>query len=130
MLVPDSSKCSNTVGWLESPATRLAGNRRSRCDPADRVETMRLPGAIRSGLATRSRRVGPRDEYVVTVSSVRSAVLRSLRAPTVITLRELQGLVMVPWPSRPEFPAAQTTTTPASHRASTACTSGSTPAGS
>src|SRR6266851_7082203 len=91
---------------------------------------MRLPGATRSGLATRSRAVGPRDEYVVVVSSESSGVPWSFIAPTVITLRELQGLVIVTYPLRPPFPAEQTTTTPASQRASTAWTRGSTAAGS
>ena len=60
------------------------------------------------------------------MSSLIVAVWRSFVAPTVITLRELQGLVMVTCPSRPRLPAEQTTTMPASQSASTACTSGST----
>jgi hypothetical protein len=47
-----------------------------------------------------------------------------------MTLRELQGLLIVPWPSRPSLPAEHTTTTPASQSSSTACTSGSTSGGS
>src|SRR5258708_38943107 len=91
---------------------------------------MRLPGATRSGLATRSRAVGPRDEYVVVVSSEMSGVPGSFIGATVITLRELQGLLIVTYPSRPPFPAEQTTTTPASQSASPACTSGATATGS
>ena len=59
------------------------------------------------------------------VSSEMSVVLWSLVAPTVMTLRELHGLVMVTRPERPMLPAAQTTTTPASQSESTACTRGS-----
>ena len=62
MLVPDISKYSTTSGCSGSAATRRSGSCRSRRDPAERVETMRLPGATRSGLATRSKGVGPREE--------------------------------------------------------------------
>ena len=46
---------------------RPPGGRGAACrsaSPAARVDTMRLPGATRSGLAKRSKAVGPRDEYV------------------------------------------------------------------
>ncbi len=62
MLVPDSSKYALFQGWVRSPAIRLSGNWRSRVEPVDRVDQILLPGARRSGLATRLKRAGPRDE--------------------------------------------------------------------
>src|SRR4029078_12519299 len=100
ILVREISMCSFRAGADASAATRRSGKSRSSYEPGARRETMRLPGATRSGLATRSGAVGPRDEYVVVVSSARSAVRRSLVAPTVITLRELHGLEIVTYPSR------------------------------
>ena len=94
MLVPDISKYSSTCGKAGSPATRPEPL--SRSEPAARVETILFPGASRSGLTAWSMDVGPREEYVVMMSSAMSGVLRSLVAPTVMTLRELQGLVIVP----------------------------------
>ena len=81
-------------------------------------------------MATRSNVVGPREEYVAIVSSSIGPVPLWFVAPTVITFRELQGLVMVTCPLRPRLPAEHTTTTPASQSASTASTSGSTEADS
>ena len=66
------------------------------------------------------------DENVDTMSSVKSLpVSRSVSEPTVMTLRELPGLLIVMLPYVPRLPAAMTVTTPLSHSASTACTSGS-----
>ena len=55
-----------------------------------------LPGAAMSGFTARSKRVGPRELYVATVSSLRLAVPQVLSAPTVIASGEFPGDVMPP----------------------------------
>ena len=101
-----------------------AGSRRARGnDPVARRDEVGLGDQVeRRGTArgVRSRSCRPGSAPCVT----------SFVAPTVITFRELQGLVIVTCPLRPRLPAEQTTTIPASQSASTASTRGSSAAGS
>src|SRR5438093_5820339 len=83
-----------------------------------------------SGLTARSNRVGPRELYVATLSSVRFTVPHVLSAPTVSASGELPGDVMPPrimCPSAdlPALPADATTTMPAFTASATARHSGS-----
>ncbi len=58
MLVPDSVKYSD---FPCEPGTRSSGNSWNRRLPFAASETMLTPGASRSGLASKSNRVGPRE---------------------------------------------------------------------
>ena len=60
------------------------------------AEITRLPWVMRSGFTNRSMRVGPREEKVETMSLDAMPSPQVVTEPTVITLRELPGLVMVP----------------------------------
>ena len=87
MLVPLSSK----YPFAPFPATWRSGYVGDRDDPAASSDTIRLPGATRSGFSRWSNRVGPRELYVATVSSDRSTVPCVFSAPTVIAYGELPG---------------------------------------
>src|SRR5207247_6507816 len=89
------------------------------------------PGATRSGFASPSIQVGPRELYTGIVSSPRPTVPCVLSAPTVIADGALPGDVMPPYAARrvdglrPLLPAATTTMIPASVAFCTASTRGS-----
>src|SRR5262245_12412006 len=94
-----------------------------------------FPGAATSGFTKLSKRVGPRELYVVTLSSLRPIVPHVFSAPTVSAPAELPGDVMLPRIVRPsadfpEFPADATTTMPALTAFCTTTQSGSVDDGS
>jgi hypothetical protein len=72
MLVP----LSVMYGKAERPAppTRSSGLRAASRLPSSFSETMRVPGATTSGLAAKSKAVGPRELYPATRSSPVSGV--------------------------------------------------------
>ena len=80
---PTSRSTPTTPGCCGSAATRRSGRSMSMRDPGERRDTIRFPGATRSGLATRSNGVGPREEYV--------AILSSLMVPVVPVVRRADG---------------------------------------
>src|SRR5882762_8399298 len=102
--------------------TTRSGNYVSRALPGTRRETMRRPGATRSGLAFESAL--PQAENQASTSSPRSMVPRSSVAPTVMTYGSMPGVTTV-LRSGPPFPDAATTTRPRRHAISTAADSGS-----
>src|SRR6266700_3136745 len=89
--------------------TTRSGNSVSNALPGTRRDTMRRPGATRSGLAFESAL--PQAENQASMSSPRPRVPRSSVAPTVITYGSMPGVRTV---SRcgPPFPDAATTTRP------------------
>src|SRR5213594_1821713 len=99
-----------------------SGKRRSSALPGTRSDTMRRPGATRSGLTFESAL--PHDENVAIVSSRGLIVPLSSVAPTVIAYGSMPGLATVSRPG-PLFPAATTTTSPRRHAISTAADIGS-----
>src|SRR3954447_5854214 len=92
MLVP----LRRRYAFVALPATCHCGYVVLRYDLLDSSETMRVPGASRSGLTARSYRVGPRELYGATVSSDVSTVPCVSSAPTVIAYGELPGDAMPP----------------------------------
>ena len=88
--------------------------------PAARSDTMVIPGATTSGLATPSG-VGPSLEKAAILSSFLSIVFLRSAAPTVRTKGSSPGLLIVLWfESGARFPAATTTRMPDAHTRSTA----------
>ena len=59
MLVPLSVRYGYAPPLV--PATRSSGLRNASALPSSLSETMRVPGATRSGLAAKSKAVGPRE---------------------------------------------------------------------
>ena len=88
MLVPDSVKYS---GWPVAPGTRRCSNSLNRRLPRAASDTMFTPGATRSGLASRSKRVGPRELDSETRSSVSVGVPCVSSEPTQIADGALHG---------------------------------------
>ena len=66
------------------PATCSAGYADTSAEFFASSDTMRTPGAARSGLTVRSIGAGPRELNVATVSSLRPTVDHVFVAPTVI----------------------------------------------
>src|SRR6267378_1186275 len=102
--------------------TTRSGNNVSRALPGTRRETIRRPGATRSGLAFESAL--PQAENQASTSSPRSMVPRSSVAPTVMTYGSMPGVTTVSR-SGPPLPDAATTTRPRRHAISTAADIGS-----
>ena len=88
-----------------------------------RIETIRRPGATRSGLGA-DPYVVPQAENQASSSSDTLTDPRSSVAPTVMTYGSVPGVWTVPW-SGPSLPAATTTTRPRFQAISTAAASGS-----
>src|SRR3982074_2148937 len=97
------------------------GNNVSSALPGTRIDTMRRPGATRSGFAFAS--AVPHDENHARLSSRVLSVPASSVAPTVMAYGSMPGLRTVPR-AGPLFPAAATTTSPRRHAISTAADSG------
>src|SRR6185436_20051669 len=129
MLVPLKLRYGSEAVAI-APARRNSDFVESIVLPAAAIETVPVPGAMRSGFAVQSRYVGPRELNGATASSVRSGVPLVVDAPTVITHGALAGALMPPYCGSPalffpKFPEAATTTTPASTTRLTASVSGS-----
>src|SRR6266850_2351452 len=98
--------------------------------PGTASETIPVPVATTSGFARKSTAVGPRELYPAILSSIRVIVPSWLYAPTVSTQGALPGAVMPPYCALPVvgffpmFPAAVTTTMPASTQRLVASVSG------
>ena len=89
MLVPESVKYSRlAVRAGHAQVLEFALNRRL---PRAASDTMLTPGATRSGLASRSNRVGPRELESETRSSERSGVPSVSSEPTQIADGALHG---------------------------------------
>ena len=69
--------------------------------PGAASETVPVPGATRSGFASKSMKVGPDELKPAIVSSLRVSVPFVLEAPTVSTHGALAGAVMPPYCSSP-----------------------------
>src|SRR5438132_14376018 len=113
MLVPDN--------WITAlapvPLTWRSGKFFDKYESAASADAIWLPGADRSGLMTRSYRVGPFELYAASVSSDRCAVPCVSIAPTAIAYGLLAGVMIPPYTDRPScvfprFPAATTTAMP------------------
>src|SRR5687768_13858304 len=128
MLVPVSARYlvpTRSAGLLSTSALNGAAG-----------PTILWPGATTSGLTNPSYQVGPRELQPPIVSSVRRLVPSTRSEPTVSEDGALPGDEMPPNPGSPVvllmplLPADETTRMPARDAAWTACTSGSSAAGS
>src|SRR6516165_12549919 len=129
MLVPLRLRYGN-AGAGTDPGRSAAARLSYRLLPGTASDTVPTPGATRSGFAAQSRYVGPRELNDAIVSSSRLVVPMVLDAPTVSTQGALPGAPIPPYcrtpcASRPRFPAAETTTIPASTRRFAANVNGS-----
>src|SRR4051794_19950612 len=99
MLVPDN--CITPLAPL--PLTWFCGYVFDRYESAASADATWLPGAARSGLITRSYRVGPFELYAASVSSPRAPVPCVSIAPTVSANGLFPGVVMPPYTDTPSF---------------------------
>ena len=130
ILVPDSCRYDSKPALSRRPRTTRLVLPDSLL-PLASSDTTLTPSAIRSGLARRSKRDGPRELKSATRSSSKAAVPVVSSAPTHTAEGELQGTPTPPKPGLPVsglmpiLPAAVTTTMPLRDSRSTACTIGS-----